>query len=623
MLIPRSVSAAEAVQLVQSGNRVLLGSGCASPDILISALMERSSELSDVELVHLLTFGIAPYADPKYRGSFRHNAFFIGNNVRAAVQNGDADCTPIFLSEIPDLFVSRQLPIDVTMVMVTPPDSRGYCSVGIHPDILMTGIDCSRKIIAQVNPRMVRVHGDTFVHVSRFDAIVEHESPLEELPIGTTDEVSRAIAGHVAALIENGSTLQLGIGKIPDAVLAALGGHRDLGVHSEMISDGVVDLIESGVITNMKKGLHPGKTVASFAMGTQRLYDYLHDNPFFEFHRTEHVNSPRIISQNQKQVAINSALQVDLTGQVCADSIGPNFYSGFGGQVDFIRGAAMSPGGRPIIALPSTAKKGAASRIVSQLDPGAGVTTSRADVHYVVTEYGTAYLHGKSVRERAMALIEIAHPDFRSELRAAAVGRHLVPVSWELPTEATRYPSEFENSLLLTGPWGQAQYRVRPLRSSDADRLMAFFYSHEPDTVYDRYGYFKRQLHREEALRLCTLDYRRRFALGVFDATSRGEHLTAVARYRTDDRTKEAEVAIVVHEQHRRRGLASLLLQALETQARRQGIVGFYGEVDPENQETIALLERLGYSLTLDPVSQVYRAVYPFAQTSPRTLRTR
>ncbi|MCA9726844.1 MAG: acetyl-CoA hydrolase/transferase family protein, partial [Candidatus Eisenbacteria bacterium] len=323
MLLPKSVSAAEAVRLVQSGNRVLLGSGCATPDVLIAALMERASELADVELVHLLTFGIAPYADPKYHGSFRHNAFFIGGNVRSSVQSGDADFTPIFLSEIPDLFVSRQMAIDVAMVMITPPDSRGYCSVGIHPDILMTGIDCAKRVIAQINPRMVRVHGDTFVHVSRFDAIVDHEVPLKELPTGTTDDVSHAIAGHVAALIENGSTLQLGIGKIPDAVLAALGGHRDLGVHSEMISDGVIDLIEAGVISNMKKGLHPGKTVASFSMGTQRLYDYLHDNPFFEFHRTEHVNSPRIIAQNNKMVAVNSALQVDLTGQICADSIGP------------------------------------------------------------------------------------------------------------------------------------------------------------------------------------------------------------------------------------------------------------------------------------------------------------
>lgn len=623
LAIPNPVSAEEAVRLVRSGNRVLIGSGCAAPNVLIEALVARAGELADVELVHLLTFGIAPYTEARYGGVFRHNAFFIGGNVREAVQRGDADFTPIFLSEIPSLFTTGQMRLDVVMVMVSPPDRRGYCSTGIHPDILMSGIDSARHVIAQINPRMIRTHGDTFVHISRFDATVECEHPLAELPGGGTDETSQAIAGHVAALIERGSTLQLGIGKIPDAVLRALGGHHDLGIHTEMLSDGVIDLIESGAITNMKKGLHPGKSITSFAMGTQRLYDYLHDNPFFEFHRTEYVNSPRIIAQNNKVVAVNSALQVDLTGQVCADSIGCQFYSGIGGQVDFVRGAAMSNGGKPIIALPSTAKKGMASRIVSQLDPGAGVVTSRGDVHYVVTEFGAAYLHGKNSRERAIALVEIAHPDFRSELRAAAVNRKLIPVSWELSTEGSRYPVQLEETIEMTGSWGRLRYRLRPLRSADADRLMEFFYSHEPDTVFDRYRYFKRQLHRDEALRLCTLDYRNRFAFGIFEGEGHGEHLVAVARYRKDERTQEAEIAAVVHEQHRSRGLAHVLMERLEKRARDCGIVGFYGEFDPGNQEAMAFFRSLGYPFELDAVAYVYRVGHKISETNGTTEEAR
>jgi len=469
--------------------------------------------VSDVELLHLLTFGIAPYVDPIHEGSFRHNAFFIGANVREAIQDGRADYTPISLSEIPNLFFSNQLRLDVVLVMLGPPDPFGYCSLGIHPDIVMSGIETAKTIVAQINRHMPRVHGDTFVHVSKLDRIVEHDEPLLELSAVSPDETSLAIARHVAALIEDESTLQLGIGKIPNAVLDLLRDHADLGLHTEMFSDGVIDLCDLGVITNEKKGLLPGKVVASFAMGTKQLYDYLDDNPFFDFRPTEFVNSPLNIARNHKMVSINSALQVDITGQVSADSIGTRFYSGIGGQTDFIRGAAMSRGGKPIIALPSTAKDGTVSRIVPELDPGAGVVTSRGDVHYVVTEFGVAYLHGKTIRQRAMALIEAAHPDFRGELRDAAVDRHYVPVSWELPSEAQRYPVDMEESHEFKGK----ALLIRPLRSADGDLLMDFFYSHTAETIYQRYRYLKKSLSQDEALRLCTLDYRNQFALAAFE----------------------------------------------------------------------------------------------------------
>ncbi len=609
----------EAVRVVRSGQRILVGSGCAAPESLLEALVKRAPELSDVELVHLLTFGIAPYVDEKYEGSFRHCAFFIGKNVRNAVNAGRADFIPVFLSEIPELFTSQQMRLDVAMVMVSPPDNFGYCSLGIHPDIAVSGIAAASRVIAQVNPSMPRVHGDTFIHVSRIDHFVEHEAPLLELQADTIDETSMAIGRHVASLIEDGATLQMGIGNIPNAVLSVLGTRRDLGIHTEMFSDGVVDLIKQGAITNRRKGLHPGKAVSSFAMGTQQLYDFLDDNPFFEFHQTAYVNSPRIIAQNEKMVSINSAIQVDITGQVCADSMGGKFYSGIGGQVDFIRGSAMSPGGKPIIALPSTAKKGTVSRIVPELSPGAGVVTSRGDVHYVVTEFGIAYLHGKSIRERSMALIEIAHPDFRPELRAAAVERHYVPVEWELPSERIRYPDDMEvRHVFDTEP-----QLVRPLRSADTDRLMEFFYSHTPETIYGRYRQPKTAMPREEAIRLCTLDYKRRFALAVFSVEGKGEHIAAVGRYHLNERTQMADVAVVVGESARRGGMGRYILDRLRFHAERNGVIGFETEIVPANRGLINFIRAQGLPLVFDEDSGVYKLTWMFDEKAKTRRRER
>ncbi|MGC2183573.1 MAG: acetyl-CoA hydrolase/transferase C-terminal domain-containing protein [Terriglobales bacterium] len=409
-------SADEALGCVRSGTRVYIQPGCAEPEALVEALMRRAPELYQVEIVHMMTMGCAPYVAPEMAGHFRHNAMFIGGNVRTAINEGRADYTPIYLSEIEALFESGAMPIDVALIEVSPPDSHGFCSFGVGVDTTLTAAKCARYVVAQVNDYMPRTYGDSFIHVSDIDAVVESSRPLCELKKPEVTDMHVAIARNVAGLIEDGAVLQTGVGGIPDAVLPFLSDRKDLGIHSELVSEGVIPLIENGVITGARKNFKPRKIIVGFALGTRRFFEFVDNNPIFEFHPTAYTNDPGLIARNDKMVAINSALQVDLTGQVCSDSIGNQFYSGIGGQVDFLRGASRSKGGKPIIAISSTAKSGTISRIVPMLSPGAGVVTSRGLVRYVVTEHGVAYLHGKSIRERARALIEIAEPRFRAEL---------------------------------------------------------------------------------------------------------------------------------------------------------------------------------------------------------------
>lgn len=423
----RVTTAEEALKDVQSGDSVWVHPGCNTPQRLIDALVGRGPELEDVNVVHILTLGPAPYAEPGMEKHFRHRALFIGGNVRGAVNEGRADFVPIHLHEIPGLITSGRLAVDVALIHISPPDEHGFCSFGVGVDATKAAVERARVVIALVNQQMPRTLGDSFVHVSKLTHVVEADEPVTECPMVTgISDVARSIGEKIASLIPDGATLQMGIGEIPDAVLLFLKDKRDLGVHTEMFSDGLVELFEMGVITNEKKTLHRGKIVTSFVIGTRKSFDFVDNNPFMEFHPNEYVNDPLVVAQNNNMVAINSALSVDLTGQVCADSIGTQIYSGFGGQLDFIRGAARSEGGVPIIALPSTAKGGNISRIVDTLLPGSGVVTTRADVHYVVTEHGIADLYGKSLRERARALIDIAHPEFRAGLEAAAAKRHLL-----------------------------------------------------------------------------------------------------------------------------------------------------------------------------------------------------
>ncbi|MCK4555985.1 MAG: acetyl-CoA hydrolase/transferase family protein [Candidatus Aminicenantes bacterium] len=420
------VTAEETVSVIQSSDRIYISGNAATPYALMNALASRKDELEDVELAHVLLLGEDPLSRPEMEGHFRHNSLFVGPADRKAINEGRADYIPIFLHQIPGLMYSDQMPLDVTMLHLSPPDEHGFMSFGVEVLASKAAAEKAKVVIAQVNEEMPRVLGDSFIHVSRVHKIVEISEELPQLERNPFTEVERKIGHSIAELIEDGSTLQLGIGGIPDAVLSALKERRDLGIHTEMVSDGVMEAIEAGIITGAKKTFHPYKVILTFILGSKKLYDFVDNNPVFEAHPTDYTNHPFNVSRNENMVAVNSAIEVDITGQVCSDSVGTYIYSGFGGQVDFIRGAAHSKGGKPIIALPSTAKNDEISRIVPFLKKGAGVVTTRADVKYVVTEYGVAYLHGKNLQERTVALINIAHPKFRPDLIKEAKGRFLL-----------------------------------------------------------------------------------------------------------------------------------------------------------------------------------------------------
>ncbi len=425
-------TADEAVKQIKSGDNVVVQPGCAVPLQLVRAMVKRKNELENVTLYHILIVGDLPYVEPGMENHFRHKAFFIGANTRKAVHEGRAEFIPIFLSELPLLFKRDIIPVNVALLNLSPPDEHGFCSYGVDVGTIKTAAERAKIIIAQVNSEMPRSLGDSFIHINKIHHIVEHNEPIQELPQVDPNAskellmIYDTIGRRVADLIEDGATLQMGIGAIPDSVMRYVRDKKNLGIHTEMFSDGIIPLVEGGIINGEQKSLHPGKIIAGFVLGTRKVFDFIDNNPVIEFHPQEYVNDPFIIAKNKKMVAINSAIEIDLTGQVCADSIGTKIFSGIGGQIDFIRGAAHSEGGKPIIALPSTTKDGQYSRIVPQLRPGAGVVTSRGDVHYIVTEHGVAHLFGKSLKERARELIKIAHPSFRDELtKYAKETRHI------------------------------------------------------------------------------------------------------------------------------------------------------------------------------------------------------
>lgn len=422
----------EAVKRIKSGDNIVIQPGCAVPLELVRAMVRRKDDLENVTIYHILIVGELPYVNPGMEKHFKHKAFFTGANVRKAVHEGRAEFIPIFLSEVPLLFKKNIIPVDIALLNVSPPDEHGFCSYGVDVGTIKTAAEKAKIVIAQINSEMPRSLGDSFIHINKIHHIVEHTEPISELPQvdpNTSEEMLQiydAIGKNTAELIEDGSTLQMGIGAIPDSVMKYLRDRRNLGIHTEMFSDGIVSLVEEGIINGEEKTIHPGKIIVGFVLGTKRVFKFIDNNPVIEFHPQEYVNDPFIIAQNKKMVAINSAIEIDITGQVCADSIGTKIFSGIGGQVDFIRGAAHSEGGKPIIALPSITKDGEVSRIVPQLNPGAGVVTSRGDVHYVVTEYGVAQLFGKTLKERARELIKLAHPKFRDELtKYAKETRHI------------------------------------------------------------------------------------------------------------------------------------------------------------------------------------------------------
>lgn len=591
-----------AVARIAPGRRILVGSGAAEPNTIVNALVEHGQALADNEVVHILTLGPAPYVRPELAGRFRHTAFFIGANTREAVQAGRADFMPVFLSEIPRLIRSRRVRIDVVLLQVSPPDRHGQVSLGVSVDVVRAAVDYADLVIAEVNPNMPRTLGDTVVHVEDLDWLVPVDSPIPELTAEPLDDVSIAIGRHVASLIPDGATLQTGIGKIPHAVVNALRNHHDLGVHTEMLSDSIVDLVEAGVITGRKKTLLPGKLVTSFVMGTRRLYDWVDDNPCVEMRASDFTNDPLVIARNDDMVAINSAVAVDLTGQVAADTVGGRFFSGIGGQVDFIRGAARSRGGKPIIALPSTAKQGSVSRIQAVFEPGTGVVTSRGDVHYVVTEYGVADLWGRNIRERATALIEIAHPDFRGELLGAAKQRRYVFMDQTVPRRQP--PWQADSTVRLSGG---TLARIRLLRMADLSTLKDFFYLLSEQSRYERFLNYKRGHSHAELLKLVDVDYEQSMALVAEPLSGDAGEIMAMARYDVNPATQLADMALVVLDGYQNQGLGKAMFKALAELARSNGVLGFTADVLVTNGRMLGIFNTSGYRVETRLDDGVYR----------------
>lgn len=604
---------AQALGHLKAGQRVFIGTGCGAPQELIAAMTQRARSLTNVEIIQLITKGDAPYADKKMSDSFAINAFFISSNIRDVIQEGFGDYTPILLSDVPKLFDSGSLPIDVALIQVTPPDTRGRVSLGISVDIVRSATENASLVIAEVNPNMPWTHGDTLVDVYDLDILVPVDRPILERVVDPPNPISRKIAQTAAALIPNGSTIELGLGRvpgygrIPQVVMEFLLDRKDIGFHTEMISDTIIPLIEAGAVTGAMKSIDKGKITASFCMGTKRLYEYIHDNPLFSFRPTEYINDANVIGKHKRMVAVNMALEIDLTGQVCSDSVGGKFYSGIGGQIDFNRGAAKSEAGRAIITLPSLNREGTESRIVCTLQPGSGVVINRASVHYVVTEYGVAYLHGKSIQERVMALISIAHPDFREQLfREAVQAKYLRP---DLARFGNRFLIPVEESirasfLLEDG----TEVNFRSIKPTDEPHMRDLIYNLSQETIYYRFMSRQQRFTPRQIQDFVYIDHRRDVAIVGTIPEAHGEQIIAVGTYYLNEKTNLAEVAFVVRDGWQNKRLGTNLFKHLIKIAKRNGIAGFTAEVLRENERMQNVFNHSGLKVSC----QLEEGVYSF-----------
>jgi acyl-CoA hydrolase/GNAT superfamily N-acetyltransferase len=582
--------AEDAVGLIKRGSRVFIGTGCGEPQHLIRSLVE-NDQLQDIMIYQMLSHTLAKYVDdPSFLRRFSLKLFFISQDMRKAAFEGKIDYLPMYLSQIPRYFSSQRIGLDVALVQVAPPDKFGYCSLGVSVDITRSGMENAKMVIAQVNPRMPRTWGDSFVHVDELDFLVWHEEPLvESVPNVKDNEVAQRIGFYVNQLVDDGATLQVGFGQLPFAILGHLQDKKDLGIHTQLITDGFIPLLEKRVITNKKKTLLPGRVVASLCMGSEKLYQYVDNNPVFYFRSSEFVNDPTVIARNNNLISISSALEVDLTGQVCSDSTGYLFYSGIGDQVDFLRGSAMSKGGFSIIALPSTAQNGKVSRIVSHLSEGAGVATTRGDVNFIITEYGIAELQGKGIYQRVMELAQIAHPKFRDDLIDVAKKRHYIFADQLPPSSEDLHFLEAYKSMFLL-PNGKTM-EIRPLQPSDEFAYRNFFYSLREETIYFRF-FYKMKLFSHEVVQKqwATVDYRKNMSL--IGMVQKGGHkeIMAIGSYADDG--DRAEVAFVVREDFQRMGVASHFLVKLEAIARENDYKGFIATVLKENGAMLKVFKR-------------------------------
>jgi len=601
---------------IHRGDRIFIGTACGEPQYLVGALINyvesNPKAFFDAEVFHVWTLGVAPYTDEKFKRNFRHNSFFIGDSTRNAVNKGLADYTPIFLSEVPELFYRGIVPIDVALIQTSPPDEHGYMSLGVSVDIVKAATEKAHLVIAQVNPNMPRVHGDGFIHVEDVDFIIPYDEAILEYKAVPDDEIAQRIGSYVSRLIEDGDTIQVGYGSIPNAILSNLYHKKHLGVHTELLSDGIVELMKRGVIDNTKKSISRGKTVATFCMGEKETYEYLNDNPSIEFRTVEYTNNPLIIAQHDNMTAINSALEIDLTGQATAESIGKVFYSGIGGQADFMRGAVLSRNGKTILAIQSTAEGGEASRIVPFLKEGAGVTLNRGDIHYVVTEYGIAYLHGKNIRERAMELIAIANPKFRPWLIEEAKKLDLIYKDQAfIPGKRGEYPEELET--FRTTKTG-FEVLLRPVKISDEPLLKDFFYSLSDSSLYRRFMSVRTDMPHERLQEFVIIDYTKELVILAIMAREEKEEIMGVGQYAIDKATHTAEVGLVVKDDDQNRGIGTELLSYLTYLAKRQGLLGFNAEVLVENKPMLHVFEKIGFDIRKRISEDVYELKVSFKE---------
>jgi acyl-CoA hydrolase/GNAT superfamily N-acetyltransferase len=582
---------------VRPGSRIFVGTGCAEPQFLVRSLVayveSHPKAFFDAELVQVVALGVAPYTASQFKDNFRCNAFFIGGSMRSGINRGLADYTPVFLSEVPGLISRGQMPIDIALIQTSPPDAHGYMSLGVSVDIAKAAVEKARVVIAQSNRCMPRVHGDGFVHVSSVDHIICHDEPILEYENHADGDAVHRIGQYVAAIVNDGDVIQVGYGTLPNAVLPYLTGKRHLGVHTELLSDGLVDLMRRGVIDNSEKTLNRGKTIASFCMGKQSTYDYVHDNTMVELRTIDYTNNPLTIAAHHNMTAINSALEIDLTGQANAESIGAMFYSGIGGQADFMRGAVLSPGGKTILALRSTAKGGDVSRIVPVFREGTGVTLNRGDVHFVVTEYGVAYLHGKSIRDRAMSLIAIAHPKFRPWLVQEAKRYCLVSEDQTVNTGSRGdYPADLETERATR--MGM-RLSFRPVKLSDESILKEFFYGMSGRSLSLRFSSSRRDMPHERLQKFTVIDYTRELEILAVLPHGPREEVVGVGGWYADKDSQTAEVAFAVKDEYQNRGIGSLLLEYLTDLARGHGFKAFTAEVVHENTQMMRVLKKGGF----------------------------
>ncbi|MBC8126436.1 MAG: 4-hydroxybutyrate CoA-transferase [Gloeobacteraceae cyanobacterium ES-bin-144] len=579
-------------QIIRPGNRVFIGGGASVPFALVEGMLRESGTFKDIELVHIHGLGETPWIDPKYADVLRTNSFFLTPALRDAVERGQADYTPCPMSEVASLFVNGPLPLDVALIQVSPPDADGWCSLGVSVDVVKAAASSAKIVIAQINRKMPRTCGDARISIQKIDFFIEHSANLLEMPRMVLDERHERIGRYAAQLIEDGSTIQMGLGNSPEAVVRALKKHRHLGIHSGLFGDALMDLVRCGAVDSSEKNYFPGKIIASHVMGGRKTYQFVDRNPDIELRPSEWVNDPARIARNKRMVAINGAREIDLTGQVVRDSSGHRFYGGIGAMQDFIRGAGRSKQGCPIVVLTSTADGDGRSRIVAGLREGSGVCTGRGDVHHVVTEYGVASLHGRSIRERVARLVEIAHPDHREELLAGAQSRGWLPKFFTMP------PTEIGVSADgVESEWVQFQstrYLLRPLHPSDMRALQKFFYSHDEETVRLRYGYHRERMTGESAYKLAAVDQRKDLALGIFEEIHGRQELRAIGRYYLDAEGKRAEVAFVVHEGNRHAGMAGYLLSELAEIGKRRGVAIFWANVLRDNRAMAGLFLAAG-----------------------------